>query len=128
MQEIQWFFARAIPDMMRLEPRNVGLIVRYADDTLVARFLGEKDATVGRDQASSISGSRLPAWLNDDDGLKRAYKDKVRDWREKLQKYGPNAMVWLPKKYKNGRVHLVFAGNRFASHVDFDAMFEELVL
>lgn len=122
MIEIQWFFVRWVPDLLRKEPRNVGLLVRIGDELLVTRFLGEQEATIGQDQAPPVIIEKLPRWLHEG-----GYAKMVEEIREPIGKYGAKSMLWVPKKFKQERYHIILGGARFAEKVDVDEMWKEMV-
>lgn len=127
MTEVQWYFVRWIPDLLRKEPRNVGLLVRVAqfeEDILITRFVGEKQATVGKDKPPTLIIEKLPRWLQE---TTADYTKLVRDLREAIEKYGIKAMNWIPKKYKGQRYHIILGGAQFTDAVDVDEMWKEMV-
>lgn len=63
-----WFVVKHVPDLMRQEPRNVGVLLEV-DGQVLTRFLGE-DANGG------IDGRSVPQF-----GSHHVYKAWVRHWR-----------------------------------------------
>jgi hypothetical protein len=122
--EVQWFFVQWFVDPMRKEPRNVGLLVRVGDAILASRFIGEKQTTIGKDDAPPVIVEKLPKWLAFEGG----YGKLVKEIRNPIRKYGPKSMNWIPKKFRNPKYQVILGGANFTETVDIDAMWEELVL
>lgn len=129
MKEVQWFYARYTASRLRMEQRNIGLVLRYPDKEIVVRFLGESKPTyVGH--AFQGFDEPLPLFVRSP----KLYEGWVRYWREQLAKYGSRAMHWLPKRGKGpesdeeGFGFIVGGGRLVGSGgVDFGVMFSELV-
>lgn len=113
---------------MRKEPRNVGLLVRIpsfeTEDVFIHRFLGEREATLGRDEAPPVVYEKLPRWLVEPG----QYGKLVADMRATFKKHGATSMNWVRKKYRGDHYQIVLGGSRFTDAVDVDEMWKELVL
>lgn len=66
----QFLIAKYVPDIQRLEPRNIGVIV-WGDGFTAARFLGEKDGKI-----------RVPSLIEKDSH--HAYREWLQYWRYQL--------------------------------------------
>ena len=111
--EIQVYLAKFMPDPRRAEPRNVGLVVRTATDEILTKFLLEEEKTV-----------RVPKKLD-----LMEFASTVGEWRKALDKYGIKALSWIGKRKKSDqRLYLEFMGGELVHELDFDKLFEELVL
>lgn len=69
-----YLIAKYISDLQRMEPRNIGLIVR-TDRAVWARFLAEKGAAPGQ-----VDGRSVPPFVTSP----AAYKQWVQFWRDQL--------------------------------------------
>ena len=67
-----YLLAKFIPDLQRMEPRNIGVIL-WTPERTVARFLFEKAAGV-------VDGRAVPDWI----GNLGAYKQWIAYWRESV--------------------------------------------
>jgi NUMOD4 motif-containing protein/HNH endonuclease len=76
-----WFVVKHVPDLIRREPKNIGVIL-YSEDASqpLSRFLGETDG-------GEIDGRTVPQF-----GNHFVYKAWVRQWRE-LSSHGPDALA-----------------------------------
>lgn len=72
----RYLIAKYIPDLIRMEPRNIGVVV-WSLDGIEARFLGEKPNHPG-----NVDGRSLPAFISN----LGAYKQWLRFWRTELAK------------------------------------------
>ena len=75
MNTPRYLLAKYIPDPLRMEPRNIGVVL-WAEGNVAARFVGESD--------SPDSGSRLPRRLGLPD--RQVYKKWVQYWREQMER------------------------------------------
>ncbi len=75
IQNATYFVAKHIPELMRFEPRNVGVIV-WSSVGIEARFAAES-----RNSRSSIDGRKIPNFVTDDN----AYRQWISYWREQIQ-------------------------------------------
>jgi hypothetical protein len=73
---VRYFVAKFVPDLRRMEPRNVGVVV-WSEGRLAARFAGEK-----ADQPGDVDGRTVPAFVTS----LAAYKQWIRYWRKELEK------------------------------------------
>ena len=112
VSEIQIFLVRFIANHRRMEPRNVGLIVRTAADELHIRFLGEDERTSFQPRGFDL----------------REFADVVGKWRETFDKYGIKALKWVGKRKPGDTYYIEFAHGEMVSGFDFDKLFGELVL
>jgi hypothetical protein len=111
--EVQIYLAKFLPDSRRGEPRNVGLVVRTAANEVLTKFLLEGDDT-----------QTVPKQLD-----LREYGVTVGKWKEAIDKYGVKALQWVGKRKKQDqRLYLEFCGGEMVNNLDFDRLFEELVL
>jgi len=114
--EVQVFLAKFLGNPRRMEPRNVGLLVRTADDRVLYRFLLD-----GGDDTQ-----RVPKGM---DAHLREYADTVPKWTETIDKYGPKALQWVGKRKGGGQhFYIEMAFGEMVMEFDFDRLFEELVL
>ena len=74
MNTPRYLLAKYIPDPLRMEPRNIGVVL-WAEGNVTARFVGEGD--------SPDSQSRLPRRLGIPD--RHVYKQWVQYWREQIE-------------------------------------------
>jgi hypothetical protein len=65
----RYFVAKYMPDIMRMEPKNVGVIL-WTPSGAIARFVGEDDR-------GHIDARRLPEWIGDTS----IYRDWIAFWR-----------------------------------------------
>ncbi len=70
----RYLVAKFIPDLRRLEPRNVGIVL-WANGETSARFVGERED-------GALDLRRVPGFITD----KRAYEQWVKFWRAELSK------------------------------------------
>lgn len=111
--EVQIYLAKFLPDPRRGEPRNVGLVVRTAMDDVLSRFLLEGEKTHPIPKALDI----------------KEYAEEIGKWKEAFEKYGVKALLWVGKrKTPQQRFYLEFTGGEMMHVVNFDQLFEELVL
>jgi hypothetical protein len=68
--------AKYIPDVLRNEPRNIGVLL-WTPDGAAARFLGEKPEAPGE-----VNEAAVPPFVSSP----HAYKEWVRYWRRELSK------------------------------------------
>lgn len=110
-QEVQWFVAKYEPDLMRAEPRNIGVILRGARGPLQYRFLTKSEAV-------ERGGVRHPD----------VFEEWVRYWINTIEKHGVKCLYWLPKRRRGESHYIVLGGNRLATNgVNFDELFNALV-
>jgi hypothetical protein len=111
--EIQIHLVKFLPDPRRGEPRNVGLVVRTASNEVLTKFLLEGDQT-----------QAVPKQLD-----LREYAVTVGGWKEAIEKYGVKALQWVGKRKKpSQKYYIEFAGGEMVQELNFDKLFEELVL
>lgn len=75
MPSFDYIIAKHVPDPVRDEPRNVGVIVASHGD-IVARFIGEKE-----DDPGEVDGRKIPGWVSSSS----AYKQWIKFWREEIE-------------------------------------------
>jgi hypothetical protein len=82
----RYLVAKYVPDPLRMEPRNIGVVV-WADGQIGARFLGEN--------GSETSRIRVPSRLHVSD--RRLYEQWIRYWRQQMSmpalSRGPDGMT-----------------------------------
>lgn len=110
--EIQIYLAKFVRDIRRNEPRNVGLIIRTADDQLFIKFLLEEEKTC-----------LIPKGLNIVE-----FSNEVLPWREQFDKYGIKALNWVGKRKKDSKYFIEFSHGEMVQELDFDKLFYELVM
>jgi hypothetical protein len=76
MNPPKYLIAKYIPDLARMEPRNVGIIV-WSPDGVEARFAAEKI-----NQPGVIDGRSIPAFV----GSANAFRQWIEFWRAELRK------------------------------------------
>jgi len=74
MNELRFFVAKYVPDLRRMEPRNMGVVV-WQNGEVAARFLAER-----RDVPGEVDGRSVPAFVTS----VSAYKQWVKFWRDEL--------------------------------------------
>jgi hypothetical protein len=74
MKTPRYLIAKYIPDLGRMEPRNIGVVV-WSPDGVEARFLAEK-----ADRPGEVDGRSIPAFVTST----HAYKQWVLFWRGEL--------------------------------------------
>ena len=110
--EIQIYLAKFLPVPRRGEPRNVGLVVRTANDEIFTKFLFEGEKTC-------VSPKSLDL---------KEFASVVVDWKIAIQKYGVKALHWVGKRKKyDQRFYIEFVGGEFVQEFDIDKFYEELV-
>jgi hypothetical protein len=72
----RYLVAKYIPDLQRMEPRNIGVIV-WTPDAVEARFLGEKPERPG-----VLDGRSIPGFVTS----ASAYRQWISYWRDQLQR------------------------------------------
>jgi hypothetical protein len=75
---VQWFVVKHVPDLVRREPRNIGVIL-FVGDARLSRFLGEQPD-------GDIDGRTVPQF-----GNHLVYKAWVKQWRM-LRDQGADAL------------------------------------
>ncbi|HKI38764.1 MAG TPA: hypothetical protein VKA46_43345 [Gemmataceae bacterium] len=76
MNAVRYLVAKYVPDLRRMEPRNVGVVV-WAGGEVVARFAAERP-----DQPGTVDDRCAPSFVRS----LSAYKQWVRFWRKELEK------------------------------------------
>ena len=72
----EFIIAKYIPDLQRMEPRNIGVIV-WTPDELQARFIGEKEGRPGE-----VDGRSVPSFITS----LSTYKQWVQFWQNEIRK------------------------------------------
>lgn len=75
MSTARYLIAKYVPDLWRMEPRNIGVIV-WSPDGVAARFVGERS-----DRPGKVDGRRIPKDVNSPN----AYIQWVQHWRSVMQ-------------------------------------------
>jgi len=75
MTQARYMLAKYIPDLLRVEPRNVGVIL-WSPAGVVAQFLAEKSSKPGE-----VDGRRIPSFISSH----AAYRQWVQYWRTELR-------------------------------------------
>lgn len=78
MSTYRFQVAKFVPDLLRDEPRNIGIIL-WSRERVVARFLGEKPERPGE-----VDGRSIPAFVTDPS----VYRQWVRFWQAEIKKPG----------------------------------------
>jgi len=110
IREVRFYLAKAVPDLMRGEPRNCGLIIRRAESKeLHFRFMDVPPVVI--------------------DG----YHETIGNWKDALVKHGNRSLHFIGKrsgnKYANPKLYIELAFNRMvAGRVDFGEAYKRLVL
>ena len=73
----RYFLAKYVPDLTRMEPRNVGVIV-WTPEGVDARFLAETP-----DRPGEVDGRSIPSFVTN----AQAYKQWVAYWRKELDRW-----------------------------------------
>lgn len=76
MKTPRYLIAKYIPDLGRMEPRNMGVVV-WSPDGVEARFLAEKG-----DRAGEVDGRSIPSFVTSP----HAYKQWIAFWRSELDR------------------------------------------
>jgi len=79
MNNPRYLLAKFIPDLSRMEPRNVGVLV-WSKNGTAARFLAEKALSPGE-----IDGRSVPAYITNVTNV-YTYKQWIQFWRSELSK------------------------------------------
>jgi hypothetical protein len=108
VRELPWYD----PDLMRAEPRNIGVILRAATGPMQYRFLTRD---VARERAGIRDLRNYTAW--------------VTYWTESIEKHGVKCLHWLPKRRLGENYYITFAGNRLVGDggVNFDELCDKLM-
>ncbi len=77
MMTPQYFLAKYVPDLTRMEPRNVGVLV-WTPEAVDARFLAEKP-----DRPGEVDGRSIPSFITN----AQVYKQWVAFWRKALDRW-----------------------------------------
>lgn len=109
------YVARFTADLRRQEQKNIGLLILTADEEFLYRFLGYSSLTEKKD---------LPEWLSE---YEKEYRGAVESWMETLEKYGPKALRWVGKS-GGKRFSVAFLHGEMVQELDFDALYEDMVL
>ena len=110
----RYLIAKHIPDLGRMEPRNVGVVV-WSPDGVEARFVAEK-----ADRPGEVVLRHVPSFVAD----RHAYRQWVAFWRAELAKPGivplrgrdaiaPASPGYLDALMETGRGHFVLADGGF---------------
>lgn len=84
MSSARYLLVKYIPDLQRMEPRNIGVIL-WSPAGITARFLKEKPHRLG-----DVDGREVPSWIH-----VSAYKQWLKFWRTEIGK------EWI-KPYRGG--------------------------
>ena len=76
MKTPRYLIAKYIPDLRRMEPRNIGVVV-WAPGTVDARFVAEKP-----DHPGQLDGRSIPAFVTSPD----AFRQWIASWRREMEK------------------------------------------
>jgi hypothetical protein len=76
MNEPHYYVAKYVPDLMKWEPRNIGVLI-WTPYGVAGRFLGEKENRLGE-----VDGRKIPAFVTSAD----AYREWIYYWRSQLEK------------------------------------------
>lgn len=76
MTAVRFLIAKYVPDLRRMEPRNVGVIV-WQNGDVAAHFVAERP-----DRPGEVDGRSVPGFVTS----VSAYKQWVRYWRKQLEK------------------------------------------
>jgi len=76
MMPVRYLVAKYLPDLRRMEPRNIGVIV-WSGGEVAARFLAERS-----EQSGEVDGRSVPGFITS----LSAYKQWVHFWRNQLEK------------------------------------------
>ena len=76
MNAPRYFLAKYIPDLLRAEPRNVGVVL-WSEKGIAARFLAEKP-----DRPGEVETRHIPAFVTS----RPAYAQWVEFWRVELSR------------------------------------------
>jgi hypothetical protein len=96
MSSPQYLIAKYIPDLQRVEPRNIGVII-WAPSAVEARFVAEK-----YDRPGEVDGRSIPPFVTS----ASAYKQWIRYWRDELQKVEIAPIAGGPKVSQGSRDYL----------------------
>lgn len=77
MNRPKYLVAKYIPDMLRMEPRNIGVIVLPGNGTVEARFTAENPTRAG-----DVDNSKVPSFVTS----RSAYCQWIQFWRWELEK------------------------------------------
>jgi hypothetical protein len=122
IREVIFYLAKAVPDLMRGEPRNCGLIVRVAESTeLTYRFMDRPPLFIDP-QAAADFGEKVGG-----------YHETIANWKAAFEKHGTKSMHFVGKrsgnKYANPALYIEPAFNRMvAGRVNFGELYKRLVL
>ncbi|HEY1068705.1 MAG TPA: hypothetical protein VGE52_21460, partial [Pirellulales bacterium] len=76
MSRVRFSIAKYVPDLRRMEPRNIGVVV-WSETGVAARFAGEFASRPGE-----VDGRSIPKFVNS----ASAYRQWIRHWRKVLDK------------------------------------------
>ncbi len=105
-REVQWFVAKYVPDLVRGEPRNIGVILRLFEGVLKYRFWS------------------IPPFVRDP----TTYLAWVDYWTATMEKHQAKSLHWLPKRRAGDTFYIEQAGAKLITgEVDFEALYARLV-
>lgn len=76
MSTTKYLVAKYVPDLQRMEPRNIGVVV-WSPSGVEARFAAEKSNCLG-----DVDGRSIPAYVNSPN----TYRQWIKFWRAELKK------------------------------------------
>jgi hypothetical protein len=91
MSAPKYYVAKYIPDLQRMEPRNVGIVV-WSPEGIEARFVAEKP-----DRAGEVDGRAVPSFVTSP----TAYRQWIQFWRAELAKPQVESSDGGPKATKD---------------------------
>lgn len=111
---VRWYMIKFVPDMVRREPVNVG-VVAFDDESYAARFIG-----VDCDRKLAPGRLQLPPGLG-----KRAYRDWVDYYLRKADE-GRWDEVFRSQSHRPRNFNAESGGSAFESAVDVQALADEM--
>lgn len=110
-REVLWYLAKAVPDVERNEPRNIGLVLRVAESERLAYVFVTDPIAIAARGVEDVKGCLA----------------QVTEWITTIEKYGARCLSWLPKR-KSKLYYVELSGRAIkAGRVNVGALYERLV-
>lgn len=107
-----WYLAKAVPDVDRNEPRNIGLIVRLAESERLAYVFITDPVVLAVRGIEDVQGC----------------KAQVDEWIAAIEKYGATCLRWLPNR-KSKSYYIEMSGRAIKpGRVNVGALYDRLVV
>lgn len=110
-REVLWYLAKAIPDLDRNEPKNIGLVVRLAESEKLAYAFITDPVVLAARGVADVKGCM----------------ECVTAWIGTIERHGARCLYWLPKR-KHPSYYIELSGRAIKpGRVNIGALYERLV-